>query len=169
MLNRTYDQQVCSIARALEIVGERWSLLIMRDVLRGMHRFDDLQESLGVTRSVLSARLAWLVDEGLLRRHRYQERPPRYEYRATRKGVELWPVLMHLMQWGDRHYPAEGGPPTLVEHRGCGGRVNEHLICERCGEPMGASDVQGVPGPGGRSREPDLEAAEVAAAASDRA
>jgi DNA-binding HxlR family transcriptional regulator len=95
------DQQVCSVARALSVLGERWTLLIIRDAFRGTRRFDDFQRSLGVTRHRLSERLGKLVDEGVLTRVAYMERPTRYEYRLTRKGLALYPVLMTLSQWGD--------------------------------------------------------------------
>lgn len=141
MLRREYDTQSCSIARSLEIVGERWSLLIVRSVLLGVHRFDELLEALGITRSVLTARLARLADEGVLERVAYQERPTRYEYRATSKGRELWPVLAHLLRWGDEHYPDPAGPPMTVEHRGCGGAPDAHLLCDRCGTPLTATTI----------------------------
>src|SRR5690242_11254066 len=99
MLKREYETQVCSIARALEIVGERWTLLILRSVFLGHRRFDDLQGELGITRSVLTTRLNHLVDEGVLEKVPYQERPTRYEYRSTEKGRQLWPVLTLLMRW----------------------------------------------------------------------
>ena len=102
MLHRSYDGQNCSIARALEIVGERWTLLIVRDVLLGLRRFDQLQESLGIARNVLAARLNRLVDEGILERVPYSERPLRHEYRLTKKGRELEPALAALRRWGDQ-------------------------------------------------------------------
>lgn len=141
MLNRTYPDQACSIARALEVVGERWSLLILRDVYRGICRFDDLQANLGITRGVLATRLSWLVDEGLLERSAYQTNPERFEYLPTAKGRELWPVLMHLLLWGDRYYPAPGGPPQIAEHTECGGRISPQLTCDRCGRQLGPADV----------------------------
>src|SRR5437660_5826652 len=103
MLNRDYEGQNCSIARALEVVGERWTLLIIRDVLLGLHRFDEFQESLGIARNVLADRLARLVDEGVLERRRYSERPERYEYRLTAKGKELLVALTALREWGEKH------------------------------------------------------------------
>jgi DNA-binding HxlR family transcriptional regulator len=148
VLHREYDTQTCSIARSLEVVGERWSLLILRSVALGAHRFDDLQRALGVTRSVLSTRLGRLVDEGVLERRRYSEHPPRDAYHLTAKGAELWPVLVHLLRWGDRHYPEPGGPPRLLEHRGCGGHPDLHLHCDRCGEPLEREDIRTLPGPG---------------------
>lgn len=142
MLPREYDTQVCSIARSLEVVGERWSLLVVRSVLLGCHRFDDLQGVLGVTRSVLSARLKRLEAEGVLERRPYQERPVRHEYHLTQKGLGLWPVLVHLTRWGDEHYPEPEGPPRILEHRDCGGRPDDHLVCDRCGRPLVAGDVR---------------------------
>jgi DNA-binding HxlR family transcriptional regulator len=142
MLRREYDTQLCSIARALEVLGERWSLLILRDVMLGVGRFDDLVASLGITRSVLTARLDFLIAEGVLKRELYQEHPPRYEYRTTAKGRQLWPVLMHLMHWGDQHYPAPGGPPKIAAHADCGGHPDEHLRCDRCGESMDARNTR---------------------------
>lgn len=141
MLRRTYEDQVCSISRSLEVVGERWSLLIVRDVFLGLRRFDDLHASLGITRSVLSTRLDHLVAEGVLERRQYQSRPDRYEYVATSKGLELWPVLMQLLDWGDRHYAGETGPPRLIEHAECGGRMNSALDCDRCGERLGPANT----------------------------
>src|SRR3954462_7920189 len=103
MLRNDYSGQNCSIAHTLELVGERWTLLILRDTFLGTRRFDDFQRNLGIARNILQSRLARLVDEGILRRVRYQERPERFEYRLTRKGVDLWPILVALMKWGDRH------------------------------------------------------------------
>ena len=147
MLRREYDTQTCSIARALEIVGERWSLLILRSVFLGVHRFDDLLADLGITRSVLTTRLQRLVDDGVLERVPYQQRPTRYDYRATAKGLELFPVILHLLRWGDEHYPEAAGPPRIVEHAACGGRPDEHLLCDRCGEPLSYFNTTARPGP----------------------
>lgn len=143
MLGRDYDGQVCSVARSLEVVGERWTLLVVRDVLLGRHRFDELVESLGVTRTVLSARLRTLVDEGVLERRAYQDNPPRFEYHLTDKGRGLLPVIAHLMWWGDRHYPDPGGPPRVLRHRDCGGSVGADFSCGTCGAPLEASDIVG--------------------------
>jgi DNA-binding HxlR family transcriptional regulator len=151
MLPRTYDDQVCSIARALEVLGDRWTILVIRDAFRGVRRFEDFQRSLGVARNVLSERLTRLVDEGVLERRRYQERPERFEYRLTQKGLDLWPVTMALLQWGDRHYVGAGGRPRIVRHRDCGGEVTVHLTCSRCGAELGARDVVAEPGPGARA------------------
>ena len=148
MLHREYDTQVCSVARSLEVVGERWTLLLVRSVMLGARRFDDLQASTGVTRSVLTSRLRRLVDEGVLERRPYQERPVRHEYVLTEKGLGLWAVVEHLRQWGDEHYPEPAGPPRLIVHRDCGGHPDGHLLCDRCGAPLTARDVRAEPGPG---------------------
>src|SRR3954454_4626905 len=145
MLGRDYDGQVCSIARSLEVLGERWTLLILRDAFLGVRRFEAFQRSTGAARNVLSARLGVLVDEGVLERRRYQERPERFEYRLTEKGVELWPVMIRLLQWGDRHYADPAGPPMRVTHRDCGGALDERLNCTRCGAPLGPRDVVTTP------------------------
>jgi DNA-binding HxlR family transcriptional regulator len=142
MLGRTYEGQVCSVARSLEIVGERWTLLIVRDAFFGVRRFEDFQRSLGIARNVLQGRLERLVEEGILERVRYQERPERFEYRLTEKGIDLWPVMVSLLAWGDRHAAVDGGPPVVLEHRGCGGRVNDRRICESCGALLGPRDVK---------------------------
>jgi DNA-binding HxlR family transcriptional regulator len=152
MLPRTYDGQNCSIARTLELIGERWTMLVVREAFLGRRRFDELADRLGIARNVLAARLARLVEEGVLERVRYQERPERFEYHLTAKGRDLWPVLMSLLQYGDRHY-APAGPPLQVTHRGCGGRLTPHLTCDRCGAELGPADVQARPGPGATSRE----------------
>ena len=146
MLGNKYEGQTCSIARSLELIGERWTLLIIRDALRGIRRFDDFQRSLGIARNVLQSRLEGLVECGILRRERYQERPERFEYRLTEMGIDLWPVAVSLLHWGDKHL-APDGPPMVLEHRGCGGHVNEWRICEKCGAPLGARDVKALPGP----------------------
>lgn len=158
MLGRQYDTQTCSIASALEVVGERWSLLVIRDAFLGVRRFDDFQRSLGVARNVLQARLERLVEEGVLERVQYQERPPRYEYQLTEKGIDLWPVIFALMKWGDRHvYP--DGPPVVPVHRDCGGEIDEHRVCKKCGCPLEARDVQARPGPGARRDAAELQPA----------
>jgi DNA-binding HxlR family transcriptional regulator len=148
MLPRTYDDQNCSIARALEVLGDRWTLLVVRDAFLGVRRFDDFQRSLDIARNVLADRLARLVDEGVLERRRYQERPERHEYRLTAKGFDLLPVTMSLMTWGDRYYAPPEGPPRIVRHRGCGGEVTGQMTCERCGARVGPGDVRAEPGPG---------------------
>jgi DNA-binding HxlR family transcriptional regulator len=154
MLGNAYDNQVCSLAGALEVIGERWSLLIVRDVLLGLRRFDEIQSDLGIARNVLNARLTRLLDQGVLEKRLYQERPPRYEYRLTDKGLDLWPAIVALMQWGNRYTSPAAGPPVVLEHRGCGGAVDEHRICETCGTRLSVRDVRALPGPGATPEHP---------------
>jgi DNA-binding HxlR family transcriptional regulator len=147
MLRADYEGQNCSIARSLELIGERWTLLIIREAFRGTRRFDDFQRVLGVARNVLQTRLERLVEADILRRVQYQDRPPRFEYRLTEKGLDLWPVLVSLLQWGDRH-AAPGGPPVVLRHRDCGGELDDRRRCQRCGAELVARDVVAVAGPG---------------------
>jgi DNA-binding HxlR family transcriptional regulator len=163
MLRNDYADQSCSIAGALEVVGERWSLLIVRDILLGLRRFDELQSDLGIARNVLQTRLRRLQEQGVLERLPYQERPLRHEYRLTEKGLELWPMIVALMKWGDRYASPEGGPAVVLEHRGCGGAVDEHRICETCGTKLKARDAIGRPGPGARPDHPLLRRNRVSA------
>ena len=142
MLHNTYEGQTCSVARTLEIVGERWTLLILRDAFLGVRRFDDFQRSLGIARNVLNSRLKRLVDAGVLERRRYQERPERFEYRLTDMGLDLWPAVVALMRFGDRHLAGDEGPPLRLEHEGCGGELTGVVgTCAECGERLGARDV----------------------------
>ena len=148
MLGSDYPGQFCSIAKSLEVIGERWSLLIVRDVMNGNRRFGEIQASLGIARNVLSARLQGLVDEDILERRAYQESPPRHEYFLTEKGLDLWPALIALMHWGDRYSAGPEGPPRLLVHKECGGEINDRGICESCGEVLHARDARQIPGPG---------------------
>jgi DNA-binding HxlR family transcriptional regulator len=148
MLPRTYETQVCSIARALEVLGDRWTLLVLRDAFMRVRRFEDFQRNLGVARNVLTDRLNRLVEDGVLKRVPYQERPVRFEYRLTEKGIDLWPVIMTLLQWGDRYYLEDDGPPIVVRHRDCGGAITSHLTCDKCGAELGPRNVVAEPGPG---------------------
>jgi DNA-binding HxlR family transcriptional regulator len=165
MLRNDYQSQSCSIAGALEVVGERWSLLIVRDILLGLRRFDEIQAHLGIARNVLQTRLQRLQEHGVIERIRYQQHPPRHEYRLTEKGLDLWPTIVALMKWGDRYASPEGGPAVLIEHRGCGGAVDEHRICERCGAKLRARDAVGRPGPGASPNHPLLRKADSSQAA----
>ena len=147
MLPRTYEHQVCSIARSLELIGDRWTLLIVRDAFRGVRRFDDFRAELGVAHNVLSDRLSRLTEAGVLERRRYQQRPDRYEYHLTQQGQDLWPVVMSLLFWGDR-YLAPDGPPVIPLHRNCGGHLTPQLNCADCGASLTSGDVELTPGPG---------------------
>jgi DNA-binding HxlR family transcriptional regulator len=159
VLHRDYPGLDCSVAKALEVIGERWSLLIVRAVMHGNRRFGEIQESLGIARNVLSARLQRLVDEEILERRAYQESPPRYEYFLTDKGLDLWPALIALLNWGDRYSPSPEGPRRLIVHKECGGTVSGRGICESCGKLLTARDAKQVPGPGAK-----VEAGATAAA-----
>ena len=151
MLRRDYPAlEDCSVAKALEVVGERWSLLIVRAVMHGNRRFGEIQESLGIARNVLSARLQRLLDEDILERRAYQESPARYEYFLTQKGLDLWPALIALLHWGERYSPDPEGPRRLIVHKECGGAVGERGICESCGKVLTARDARQVPGAGAR-------------------
>lgn len=151
MLRRDYPGLNNSVAKALEVVGERWSLLIVRAVMHGHRRFGEIQESLGIARNVLTTRLQRLVDEEILERRAYSENPPRYEYFLTQKGLDLWPALIALLHWGDRYSPHPGGPTRVIVHKDCGGRVSERGICERCDKVLTARDAIQVPGPGAKA------------------
>jgi DNA-binding HxlR family transcriptional regulator len=145
VLKREYDGQNCSIARALEVVGERWTLLIVRDVFLGKRRFDELQENLGIARNVLTDRLNRLVEHGILARVRYSERPERYEYRLTPKGRELNVALTALRQWGDKHLSEK--PPRVLRTRVDMRPVIAALV-PKGAEVLGPDDVETVAGPG---------------------
>jgi DNA-binding HxlR family transcriptional regulator len=147
-----YDAANCAIGAAVGILGERATFLVLREAFNGVRRFDDMQRRTAMPRQVLSNRLARLVDEGLLRRVPYQEagQRSRDEYRLTSKGLDLYPVLVALMQWGDRYEVGPGGPPVLLRHRDCGEPVQLQLSC-RAGHILeSARDVTPVPGPGAR-------------------
>src|ERR671936_1646163 len=145
MLKRDYEGQVCSIAGSLELIGDRWTLLIVRDLIFGLSRFDQLHDSLGISGHLLTDRLNRLVDEGVVERVRYSERPDRFEYQLTRKGRELGPVLLALMQWGDRHLSEK--PPRIARRRSDRSRVSVALVAAD-GLPVAPGDLELVPGPG---------------------
>lgn len=148
MLGKTYDAQVCSAARALEAVGERWSLLIVREALYGgTTRFNDFRKGLGIATNVLAARLEGLVEAGIMVRHRYSEAPESYEYLLTDKGRDLGPVLIALTAWGDR-WAAPCGAPIRYSHSVCGSEVCQQVLCPQCGPIEDAGEVRARPGPG---------------------
>ena len=141
-------EQNCSIARPAALLGDRWTLVILRQAFNGTKRFEDFQSALGISRSLLSERLGRLVEAGVLRREPYKDEVrTRDRYRLTEMGLDLYPVLMALREWGDR-YLAEDGPPLQVRHRDCGGEPILELRCSKCGEQVGARDAEAVPGPG---------------------
>ena len=141
------DQQPCSLARTLAVVGDRWTLLILRDCFLGVRRFEQFQSRLGITRHVLADRLSKLVASGVLRKHPYQPRPLREEYRLTEKGIDLHPVIIHLVQWGDRYLSDQRGAPLKHVHRHCGHELHAQLTCSGCGRSVTARDVTVVPNP----------------------
>ena len=147
MLGRTYDGQNCSVAKTLELVGERWTVLILREIYFGHRRFDEIADGLGIARNVLTQRLQRLVEDQVLDKVAYQTRPQRFEYRLTAKGLDLWPVLITMMQFGDRYY-APDGPPVVLTHRDCGGTLDAHRTCTTCGAKLTARDVRAHAGPG---------------------
>jgi DNA-binding HxlR family transcriptional regulator len=145
VLRNDYEGQLCSIARTLELIGERWSILVIREVFSGRRRFSEMQRTLGVARNVLANRLQRLVDEDILERRPYSEHPTRYEYFLTEKGLDLWPVMVALMHWGDKHMPFPGGPPVVLVHKGeCGGVVNDRRVCEGCGKELSVREARAV-------------------------
>ncbi|MGF1663905.1 MAG: winged helix-turn-helix transcriptional regulator [Kineosporiaceae bacterium] len=146
----------CTISGALDVVGDRATFLVMREVFAGVRRFDDIRLRTGIARQVLSVRLGRLVGEGLLRRHDYQEpgQRRRWEYRLTPKGFDLYPVLVALLDWGDRYAADAAGPAVTARHRDCGGRVHAVLRCDAGHDVPGMREVHFTVGPGARLREP---------------
>ena len=131
-----FDPAACSVARTLDILGDTWSLLVLRELFLGAHRFDQMQRHLGIARNVLAARLKRLVGHGVVEKRQYLAHPPRFEYHLTRKGLDLQPVLIGLMQWGDQHAAEAAGGPVILEHRACGHPVRLVTVCEGCGESV---------------------------------
>ncbi|GGS47134.1 ArsR family transcriptional regulator [Streptomyces cinerochromogenes] len=144
-LGKDYVTQECSIARALEVVGERWTLLVVRDAIYGVRRYNDFLVHLGIPRAVLSARLRTLTEEGILEKRRYQQSPPRDEYVVTERGAALWPVLRALGHWGREHVDATR--LRSFRHADCGGEVEPYGTCAACGTLVAVRDVVMVPGP----------------------
>ncbi len=142
------DQQVCSVARSLAVVGDRWTLLVLRDAFLGTRRFEDFQRQLGISRHRLSDRLGKLVEAGVFNRVPYQQRPLRHEYRLTRKGLGLYPVLMTLAQWGNEWADDGNGPPVEYVHRRCGEVMQPTMSCSACGERLQPGEVTPRIGPG---------------------
>lgn len=148
MQRTTFGDLACSIARTLDVIGEPWSPLILRDVYVGINRFDQIQQDLRISRKVLTERLKWLVETGILERQEYSRRPPRHEYVLTAKGMELCDLLLVMVRWGDRWTAGEAGPPVLYRHHACGQISHVELHCSVCDQPMRASDIDVLPGPG---------------------
>lgn len=142
------DQERCSVARTVSVIGDRWTLLVLRDCFLGVRRFEDFQQRLGVSRPMLVDRLRKLVEAGVLKKVAYQESPARYEYRLTRKGLDLHPVLMAIVHWGDVHMAGQRGRPLLHRHTGCGHLFDPVMVCSECSAPVTAKDVTVERGPG---------------------
>ena len=133
----------CSIARTLDIVGEKWALLAVREVFLGDRRFDEMVRRTGAPRDTLAARLRTLVSAGILDRRQYSEHPARYEYHLTDAGRDLYPVIVTLMRWGDQYLAGEDGPPLVLQHH-CGHQMVAQVVCQACGEPLRARDTKPV-------------------------
>jgi DNA-binding HxlR family transcriptional regulator len=147
------EEEQCSVARTVAVIGDRWSLLILRDCFLRVRRFEDFQARLGVTRHVLADRLKKLVRQGVLRRVPYQARPKRHEYILTQKGLDLYPIIMAIVHWGDVHMVDERGRPKLYQHKRCGKMFDPVMICSACGEPLSAREVHVHVGPGASERD----------------
>lgn len=142
------DRECCSLARTLSVVGDRWTLMVLRECFLGMRRFEEFEARLGIARHVLADRLKKLTEAGVLVKRAYQERPRREEYRLTDKGLDLYPAILALVQWGDRHMAGEAGVPLVRMHRSCGHIMQGVMVCSECNEPIAVRDIRVEPGPG---------------------
>lgn len=140
--------QPCSVARTISVIGDRWTMLILRDCFNGAKRFDQFQASLGISRTIVTDRLSRLVEEGVLAKRAYQDRPLRHEYRLTEKGLGLYPVLLSMFRWGDTYYAGKKGPPVLFHHKTCGHDFRPVPVCSECGEELDPRQVEVRAGPG---------------------
>ena len=139
------------MARTVSVIGDRWTLLILRDCFLRVRRFEEFQARLGITRPLLARRLRKLVDDGVLAKLPYQQRPLRHEYRLTEKGLDLYPIVMAIVHWGDMHMARRKGRPLLHQHLACGKHFDPVLTCSECGEPLDPRRVHAHPGPGAAS------------------
>ena len=144
----------CSVARTVAVIGDRWTLMILRDCFLGVRRFEEFQARLGISRTITAERLKALVDEGVLLKVAYQDRPLRFEYRLSEKGLDLYPVIMAVVSFGDRHYAGEAGAPLLHQHRACGCDFHPVMTCSECHAPVAARDVKTRPGPDSSRQDP---------------
>src|ERR1700743_568045 len=144
------EEEACSVARTLGVIGDRWTMLILRECFLRTRRFEAFQSALAITRHLLAERLKKLVRTGILRRVPYQESPKRHEYILTQKGLDLYPIMMAIVHWGDTHMVDERGRPLLHEHKKCGKVFDPVLVCSECGEPLMAREVTTLRGPGAR-------------------
>ena len=148
MRRSSFADMNCTIAKSLEMIGEWWSMLIIRDAFLGVSRFEDFQQRLGVARNVLTTRLDKLVDEEILERRCYDEARGRHDYVLTRKGRALWPVLTTLRQWGDDWTVEKGEQPVVMHHKACNHDTTAKLHCAHCGQRLAGADIRLRPGPG---------------------
>jgi DNA-binding HxlR family transcriptional regulator len=144
MASVSSEPRACSIARTLDVVGEKWALLAVREVFLGNRKFDEMVRRTGAPRDTLAARLRTLVGAGILERRQYHEHPARFEYYLTDAGRDLYPVIVTLMRWGDQHLAGADGPPLVLQHK-CGHHMEAQVICQACGEPLQARDTRPVP------------------------
>lgn len=142
------EQERCSVARTVWVIGDRWTLLVLRDCFLGIRRFAEFQQRLGISKPMLANRLQGLVDEGVLKKVAYQEAPPRHEYRLTPKGLDLHPILMAIVHWGDMHMAGDEGRPLRHRHTRCGHLFDPVTVCSKCRVPVVAKEVTVEPGPG---------------------
>jgi DNA-binding HxlR family transcriptional regulator len=149
-----YDTAQCPVQRTVEIIGDKWTMLLIRDAANGVHRFDDFRRHVGLSEAVLANRLRRLVDEGLFETREYQEpgQRRRNEYRLTAKGWDLFPVLIALMQFGDKHLSGGTGEPWHIQHKACGHPVRAEVRCTHDDEVLTPRDTESVPGPAARAR-----------------
>ena len=141
------NEEACSIARTVSVIGDRWTMLVIRECFLRVRRFEEFQERLGITRHLLADRLRKLVKLGVLERVPYQKHPPRHEYRLTAKGLDLHPIVLAMVRWGDQHMTGRRGRPYLLEHT-CGHTFDPVMTCSACGEAVQAKEVRRLPGPG---------------------
>jgi DNA-binding HxlR family transcriptional regulator len=152
MQKTSFAKMRCSLARGLDLIGDWWSPLIIRDLFLDVRRFDELVEDLGISRNLLATRLKSLTDHGIIERRAYQQRPVRYEYHLTKAGIDLVPVILALSDWGDRWARPKEGSPILFVHTVCGHQFHPAVVCSECGVPLVAAEVKAVPGPGGAAK-----------------
>lgn len=146
------EDEPCSVARTISVIGDRWTLLILRDCFLRVRRFEDFQERLGITRPILSDRLKKLVDKFILTKVAYQEKPSRFEYRLTPKGLSLYPIMMAIVHWGDVHMAGKKGPPLLHQHLSCGHDFEPITVCSQCDQAIDPRHVRVHAGPGAKDR-----------------
>jgi len=161
---KSFADMNCSIAKSIEVIGERWTMLVLREVFLGTRRFEDFRRRLGIARNILADRLDGLVDEGILERRLYQDRPERYEYRLTEKGRDFYHVIMAIKRWGDRWEAGQEGPPVLTRHV-CGAIIDPVPTCPHCGVEVHPREMRWEPGPGATQDEIDEYHRRVALAA----